>query len=46
VIAFSAYDDDASRAEMLEAGAADYVVKGQSPGAILESIHAVSRAQG
>jgi DNA-binding NarL/FixJ family response regulator len=41
VIAFSAYDDDASRAEMLAAGAAIYVVKGQSPGEILESIHAV-----
>jgi DNA-binding NarL/FixJ family response regulator len=41
VIAFSAYDDAASRAEMLAAGAADYVVKGQSPGAILDSIHAV-----
>jgi DNA-binding NarL/FixJ family response regulator len=43
VIAFSAYEDDAARAEMLAAGAALYVVKGQSPGAILESIHAVGR---
>jgi DNA-binding NarL/FixJ family response regulator len=41
VIAFSAYDDDASKAEMLEAGAVLYVVKGQSPSAILESIHLV-----
>jgi DNA-binding NarL/FixJ family response regulator len=41
VIAFSAYDDDASKAEMLAAGAVLYVVKGQSPSAILESIHAV-----
>ena len=43
VIAFSAFDDEASRAEMLEAGAAVYVVKGQSPGEILESIHALAR---
>ena len=43
VIAFSAFDDDASKAEMLAAGAATYVVKGQSPRAILESIHAVGR---
>jgi len=28
---------------MIAAGAASYVVKGQSPGAILESIHAVGR---
>jgi DNA-binding NarL/FixJ family response regulator len=47
VIAFSAADDDASRAEMLEAGAVEYVVKGQSPSAILESIRAVTgRATG
>jgi DNA-binding NarL/FixJ family response regulator len=43
VIAFSAHDDDASRAEMFAAGAVEYVVKGQSPGAILESIHSVAR---
>lgn len=43
VIAFSAYDDAESKAEMIAAGAASYVVKGQSPGAILESIHAVGR---
>ena len=42
VIAFSAYDDDATKAEMLAAGASDYVVKGRSPGAILESIHTVA----
>ena len=42
VIAFSAYDDEATKAEMLAAGASDYVVKGRSPGAILESIHTVA----
>ena len=42
VIAFSAYDDEATKAEMLAAGASDYVVKGRLPGAILESIHTVA----
>jgi len=42
VIAFSAYDDETAKAEMLAAGAVRYVVKGQSPGEILDSIHSVA----
>ncbi len=42
VIALSAYDDAASRAEMLAAGAVRYLVKGDPPQAIVDTIHAVA----
>lgn len=44
-LALSAREDNASVFEMLEAGAAGYLVKGASDGEIVEAIHRAARSQ-
>jgi len=43
VVALSAYEDGASRQEMLAAGAAEYAVKGIAVGDLVELIHRAAR---
>jgi PAS domain S-box-containing protein len=46
VLAFSAYEDQATVLALLRAGAVGYLVKGIAPGEVIEAIRRASRGQG